>query len=338
MIDKFSSPFIQELHLRPAFRELFMTGYNLDKPVALLESIVHWQAQMQYIQRTDTSLGRYQTFLFGGYFYNFTTPALSPLEIQTAISEATQYNAAQVLVPTIRDTDDCSGLVDAGFQKIPCFIDVAFDLENGVDADLENRVGNKRMREIRRIHRKANKEYELKIYEGKDQLTDEVLQLASELHNYNALKYKHPVNFYNLTVLKELRNTALARNTLIAFWCNRITGKPAQVNVCFVSAEHGEIYYLVQGINQAEVSEGQNLYVASIYAMYLLASERKIGRVYLGRGSHEAKAKLGANRFYLLNHWIKSDDTLMKNEIDTIARLSMTALSLENTTLKILKN
>jgi hypothetical protein len=62
---------------------------------------------------------------------------------------------------------------------------------------------------------------------------------------------------------------------------------------------------MVQGKHDSLIEPGINLYIATFYKILKFAESIGMKAIHLGRGSYEAKKKLGANRFNILNNWIK---------------------------------
>lgn len=322
---------------RRIFKELFLKGHNLAKPIVPLNHIVHWKAHMDMIGCNNSFLGREPTLFFGGYIYNFTTPAIRDKEIQDEIKYGIANGASLYLVPTIRDIDDCSDLIDAGFKKLPCFVESVFEIEGESNKDIKERVGSKRMKEILRLHKKACREYDLKYFTGPEVKNDGALMdLASNLHNENIKKYSYPVNFYNREVIETLANSALSEKLIIGIRYDRKNKLPIQVMIYLVSVDSSEIYYLVQGIDHKLVPKDQNLYVTAVYDAYLFARKSGIKTMYLGRGGHEEKAKLGANKFYLLNHWIRSDTKNIDDETKKLSEKTLKIIGPDNNKIPII--
>lgn len=178
---------------------------------------------------------------------------------------------------------------------------------------------------MRRLHARAEKGYTLKRYRAFELLSEpKVLIAASDLHNKNILKYGLPVNFYNEKILTLLAQSHLQEHFRVWMHFKNSGGAPAQVMILLEDPADKAIYYLIQGIDETQVDKGDNLYVAAVFEVGLYAQEKGYKTVWLGRGNAEKKQKLGANKFYLLNHWIlpPHSSQTAKEELEKIAKAS----------------
>lgn len=320
------------------FRELFLDAHSIEKPVIELDRIVHWKAHMRMIGRVESKLSKRKALFFGGYLYNFSTPPIGAEEITQAIEYGRENGAEIVVVPTVRDVDDCGGLEDAHFKRVPCFIESVVEIDGAVFDDVRARIGGKRYREMLRRDRAVSDEYEMSLYKGSElRENDELVQLVADLHNENIKKYSYPTNFYSKSVIKRLSESSLADGVIVGIRSRRSDSYPVQVFIWLFSRERSELYSLVQGIRHEDVPRKHNLYVAAKCDLYRFAESKNVKKIYCGRGNQLEKYRLGANKFYLLNHWIYSEDKDLLAEAETISERTRACMELDNLPFEIIQ-
>lgn len=313
-----------------AYAGVFQAGFQIPGKVFTLEQLVHWKVHMGLIGCLDFQVNRMPTSIFGGSIYNFSSPAPSQAAITEALDGMLQEGAKQCFVPTIRSLESCGPLLDAGFRGVSCFIESVCELDGGVDDVLATRVGGKRMREMRRLHRKAAEQYNLVLYSAADIQNDETLvRIAASLHGCNVEKYGLPSNFYNESVLRHLVRSEIQDKIRVGIRYRKSDKQPVQVLVLLLSPGTSELFFPVQGIARDHVAPDHNLYIASMYDVYRIAAQYDLRHVHLGRGNHAAKFHLGANKFYLLKHWIYSPDADVHRELAEIERRTTALLDVQ---------
>lgn len=323
---------------RDIFRRLFLEAHGIEEPVLELNRIVHWKAQMDMIGGGQSILGKKKALFFGGYIYNFSTPPIGAKEIAQAIDNGEKYGADLLVVPTVRDVDECNELEKAHFVRVPCFVESVMEIDGGIYDDIRKRIGGKRYRVMMRKHRVISDEYEIVLYREKDlRGNDELIRLAAELHNENIKKYSYPTNFYNEDVINLLLDTSLSDNLIVGVRYRQSDLYPVQVMIWLYSSECSEVYSLVQGIRHKEVPIKHNLFVAGICDLFRFVESNNVDKIYFGRGNHLDKYYLGANKFYLLNHWLYSEDKDLLAEADAISRRTRDWMELERLPFEILK-
>ncbi len=286
-----------------AFGQLFRKLYGVSGSILPLGQLLHWRNRLGI---ATPELDAIPTFVFGGYFYGFSSPVPEQAELSEVSRLVLGKTAGQILVPCVREGVNVDALVAEGFQKLPWFVESVFEIDKGVEADLASRVSRNQRRDILRLTRRSEEQFELQLFEGEALRQNPwVFAKAAELHAHNLTKYSHALNFYSQEILTLLLHSGLAEHLLIALRKDK-NGEFVQASVNFIDRPRKQLFLMVQGINRDLVPPGQNLYLAETYQLYQFAQKQGIQEVYLGRGGQEAKQRMGANRFHLLNLWIKS--------------------------------
>jgi hypothetical protein len=250
-------------------------------------------------------LNHVPTCVFGGYFYNSSSPVPPAAEVDAWLEFGRVRGVSQFMVPTVRNPADAGALAARGFVKLPWFVESIYERREGVDADLRAQVGRKRQKQLVRLTRKADEFYEASYYHRPAALADPtVLETAAALHACNAAKYGHPLNLYSLPLLQQLLASPLGDRLWIGIRRDRETGEPVQASLSLVDRERSQLYMLVHGIRHSAVRPGQNLDIADTYTLLRLAEALDLREVNFGRGMPAYKQRLGANRFLLLNNWL----------------------------------
>ena len=314
---------------RAVFRRLFNIAYGTSEPILPLERIMHWQTVKEKLPVQTPELDKTQTLVFGGFFYNFSTPRLTEAEIATGLELGREKNISQFLIPTVRDDIDDSLLLKKGFKKIPWFVESIFDIESGVDTDLRKRVGAKRSRELIRLAEESAQNYSYEWLDAKSlQTIPGLIPQIAELHRQNIEKYRHTVNLYPAEVLAAILQSPLSSHLTIL--CRRENRSQAlvQVAICMKDDQRKQLYVLVQGKDYSHDSAGLNLYNSLFYEFYRYAAQFGLKTVYLGRGNHDLKKRLGANRFRVLNNWILTEDQTVLRQLDQVVAAARDSLRL----------
>lgn len=314
---------------REVFCKLFMLSHGLTEPVLRLDRLMHWQAVKSTFNVETPNLDAAKTLVCGGYFYGFSTPALQNEEIENVLSMGRHYKVEQYLVPTVRDDVENSVLISAGFTRIPWFVESTFDIESTVDCDLMRRLGNKDFRELKRLTTRVQKSYRWDWYKASDLACDvRLIETVANLHEQNTLKYGHTVNLYPALVIENLANSPLGEHLLIGLRFEIETGKAVQAVICLEDTKRADLFVLVHGRDYSHDSKGQNFYNTLFYELYQLAERRMLRTIYLGRGNHKLKKKLGANRFRVLSNWVLVNDSESRRQLDSICKAASQKLDL----------
>jgi pimeloyl-ACP methyl ester carboxylesterase len=302
------------------WRELFLDLYDLPDPVLPLGQVMHWPGPSGIAR---PALDGEPTLVFGGFFYNFSTPPPAAEEIDERLEEARARGIGQLLVPTVRETADAGALAEREFVAVPAFVECVFELEAGVDADLRARVGRRRHREVLRLVARAEERYAVEYYDAARLRTEaNVLELAATLHDFNRRKYGHRLNLYAEPILRRLLDSALGDHLLIAVRSERASGTPVQASIALIDRSRAQLYLLVHGIRHDLVPSAVNLDIADTYQYYRLAEREGVTEVNLGRGSPEYKRNLGAHRLHLLENWVRTGAPDAQRELAAAARMA----------------
>ncbi len=310
------------------FRQLFMRLYGLAKPEIALHRVMHWNRRFGI--ESDV-IDHLTTRFMEGYFYNFSTPGSIGCELEAEIANGEADGVHQFLIPTVRKGDGDERLSDAGFAAIPWFIESIYERVESVDLDLKKQLSRSQYRDIFRLERKAAVEFELAFYEYSDIIKDaSIIKVAADLHQLNIDKYAHAYNFYNEEILNVILSSSIGKHLLICIRRDRVSKQPVQASINFIDRERSQLFQMVQGIDHALVTKGHNLYIAETVQMFRYAESQGIKEIHLGRGGHESKKRLGANRFYLLNNWIMNTKRDISAEIDRLREASCQQLILND--------
>jgi len=296
------------------FKEMLLSTLNIKEPIVQLKDIPQWVGFLKSVGVKNTPLDDCSTFLSNGYFYNFSS--------RTPINKLDINHEAEIhFIPTLRDECNASILETQGFIKIPSYIESCLEIVDSLDFQLKHSLGNKRYKDIKRLTNKGRKCYPIIFYDWQDiQGNNCLLNAFAKLHEYNSFKYNHNYNLYNYDALKKLFESHLKKNIFIGLRYDKENSRYVQGFIFLVGQKYSDIYLLAQGSNIDMIQNGNNLYVAMLYELFNFAYSRKIFSIYLGRGSELNKRKIGANKFFLLNNWIKP---INKNLIFSIHKIQL---------------
>lgn len=286
-----------------------------------LNQLLHWQHRMKRWHIEDKKINQQNGCIPKGYFYSIHTP----LPQIDEIAQILKAHQGVTLIPNIRVGSPSNGkdsLDDAGFLRLPWSLEAIYQMRDGLDLDLRAQLGKKRHKEIKRLVRNAENEYEFLIFLGSQAHTEEVLNTFSKLHEFNALKYHHGLNTYSREILDALVSSSLGGQMLIGMQKDRQNGQIVQSSLSLVSFDTQEMVQLAQGIDHHQVPPTQNLYVAETYQLYRWGNDHGITRFNLGRDSPLIKRALGANEFYPLENRIHVHDTAFIPDILQIQEIA----------------
>lgn len=309
------------------FKRLFTVAYSIPEPILPLRRIMHWQAVRESLPVSTPDLDHSETLVFGGYFFNFSTPQLTDLEIRSALEFGRTRNVGQFLIPTVREDIDESALKSHGFLKIPWFVESIFDIEGDIDSLLRVRIGSKRFRTLKSVVSASNERYTF-VWMDLEALKKEsgLINKIVELHQQNIKKYNHTVNLYPAEVIHSLLQSSINNNIVVLARYEKSSGALVQVAICMKDTLRKDLFVLVQGRDYEYNPPGQNLYNSLFYECYRYAFEQGLKTIYLGRGNHNLKRHLGANRFRTLNNWILAENTQAKAQLQQVAALVSASL------------
>lgn len=282
-----------------------------------LDAIPQWAGFLKSIEYTPSANTFTDAACIGGYFYNFHNPAPTADALAKQIEQ--NSDASAYLVPTVPHTEDTQALSALGFSPAPAYIESIFDIEGTLEEALRKSIGSRRYLDFERITRKAEAFANVRFYRSAElKLNPQILEIAGRVHAENARKYNQIYNPYDTATLKTLLTSTLGANLVIGIVSTIESDQPVQVILALLDSARGHAYYLAQGIDHAHVPETVNLYTASYLWLYRFAVENTVHTVFLSRGMHDAKRRLGANRFLLLNHWLRSDSDTGRQAISEI--------------------
>ncbi len=292
-------------------RALFTCAYGVARPVVAPRRVVHWQAQQQALeQMAGAALAlpwcAAPTLVAGGYFYNVSTPPPGAAEVAAMLEEAQAAGVEQVLVPTVPRGADTAALEQAGFRRVPGLIEAWVEPGPGdVETALREILGGHGYREWCRLQRRADAVSRVDVLEAGALLREPGLVSEVErLHALNLARHGLTVNIFSAPVIRALAASALGP-ALRVLLRRDLEGRAVQM-MAVLAPPGGEAWYcLVQGIDHAAVPLSQNFYRATVLDCLRAARAAGARRVYLGRGGAAAKRRLGANRFRLLDYWLR---------------------------------
>lgn len=312
------------------YRQLFEALYGRLLPQ--LGDIIHWRAAIDDLGLSDLSLNRATAYLPSGYFVRTHTRAPDAAHVTAALREAADNGAVWTLYPCVRDHDDTRALAAAGFTRLPWFIEAEYRVRDGLDADLRAQLGPRRHRELLRLVRRADEQFDTTVVGGQQNpIRAESVDAFDRLHRLNIAKYGHGVNHFSAAIVGLLLNSPLAPRLRLFQRHPRRGGEAIQAVLALVDERRSAAHLLVHGIDHARVPPGQNLYATSLYGIFRWGLGRGITTFNLGRGADEVKLNLGANAFHpLANHLAAThryrtgrDSELARLEHETRRRLDL---------------
>lgn len=270
-----------------------------------LTQIPQWKALVERTAILQRDKPKHtKTLLHAGYFYNLYTEVPNYNELRFAISRMKALGAYQIIVPSVRATDNTDSLESIGFEKIASDEECIFSIKEDVDTDLLKRIGKHRLRQIKRIAKKADEAYTFTIYDVENsQPNDEDLLTLARLHKKHANRFGNPRNYFSIKVLNSMINSSLKSNLILVYRACKLTNMVIHVSVMIKNKASDELQYVSQAMDYENIPSSQNLYVASIYRVYHYAIHNGFKYVNLGRGGRQSKERLGADTFYKQNHW-----------------------------------
>ncbi|MFI6367617.1 GNAT family N-acetyltransferase [Nocardia sp. NPDC050630] len=287
--------------------------YETPNLVVPLGEILHWRAVVEALGIESTADA---TLLTGGYFYRPHTSAPSESELDAARHEAAAGGARWLLYPVVRDDDAGQVLARHDFVDLPWFIEAEFVAADDIDHDLRKLLGGTRFRELRRLVRRADEQFEWDVVTG-SAIDEDILMAFDRLHRMNLAKYGHTRNHFALPILRNLAKSSLGERMCV-FLHRRRDGTPVQAVLALHHPESNTVEALVQGIDHAALPAAQNLYATALYRIYHWGSAHGVNRFNLGRGAQLTKLKLGANRFHVVSNHIGSVAGTPTREFDAV--------------------
>jgi hypothetical protein len=192
---------------------------------------------------------------------------------------------------------------------LPWFVEAEFVIRDNLDSDLRGLLGGARLRELRRLVRRADEHFRWEVATGAG-INDEILMAFDRLHRLNLAKYGHTHNHFSLAIVRDVAISALRERVCMFLHRRQSDNAPVQAVLGMHYPGSNALELLVQGIDHTAVAQSQNLYAVALYRIYRWGAARDIHRFNLGRGAQLAKLNLGANRFHVVSNYIAPvDDT-----------------------------
>lgn len=301
------------------FRELLIGKLGWNEPCGPITQIPQWAGFTRSIGMSEALAPHFgMTYLDGGYFYNFHNDAPNEQALIHTLENGKAAGAHSWLVPTVADNCDAAALRKAGFAPLPAYVESALVIEKTLESTLRNTLGSRRLLDFQRITRKAETIFEVEFHLAPSLISNpHLIDLAGDLHSENAKKYGHPFNMYDAVALRRILDSKLGKSLTIGFVRNKANQEPVQVILALWDFERKQLHYLAQGLRHDHVPGSINLYTASYLWLYRFAETLGAQKIFLSRGMHEAKRRLGANTWALLNNWVYSQAPDTKQVIAT---------------------
>lgn len=255
----------------------------------------------------DPEVLKRPTLVGGGGPYAPSGPAPTLKALDELVRRAETLDAPQILVPHVRRTDDTSALRAAGFVPVAAGTECVTRLPGEVDEALRIRVGARQLADLRRRHHAASREVtwerlRLSELDRKPWARDAFV----ELHRRHVESHGGQENPYNEGAIDALAEGELAERAEMFVRRRGTTVVQAGLTI---RAHNGKgIYYLTQAIDHGDPVARHNLYVASLYRLYLDARRSGLDWVHLGQGDAATHRRLGADLFVPLDHWLRASD------------------------------
>lgn len=315
---------------RAALRAAFLQLYGVEQPLLPPSRVMHWAATVKRLGVDVPTLDGAPTWFFGGHFYGSSSPAPTADELAEGRAAGVAHGAGAFMIPGVRRGAHDALLVESGFAPIPWFLECVYERRDSYDADLRAEIGSHWYRGVIACVRKAEAFYDIAFYTAEDARRDPtILDTVAALHACNVVKYGHPLNFYSRELLEAMMRSELGDKLLLCIRRDRETGEPVQTYISLLDRARSEMYLLVQGIDPDKVRKGQNLYVDHAYRLLRYAEEAGVRMVNFARGAQDQKRRLGANRFFVLQHWIHHAGADVGGELARLAQATRGALGLD---------
>ncbi|MFD9902945.1 aminotransferase class I/II-fold pyridoxal phosphate-dependent enzyme [Streptomyces sp. NPDC059063] len=244
------------------------------------------------------------TLVGGAAPYSPTSPVPTPHAVDELVRCAEALDVHQILVPGVRRTDDSRTLRTAGLVPVAADPERVVRLTGDVDDVLRNRVGDDRLRELRRHDEALSRE----VTWERVRLTDLdghpwAREAFVDLH---ARRHSGDHNPYNAGALVALARSALADRTEL--FLRRRAGTVIQAGLITESHNGRGLYHLTQAVDPADPAARDDLYEASLYRLYADARSSGLDWVHLGRGDADRARRVGADLFVPVDHWLRAPD------------------------------
>ncbi|MEU5610641.1 aminotransferase class I/II-fold pyridoxal phosphate-dependent enzyme [Streptomyces sparsogenes] len=253
----------------------------------------------------DAAVLERPTLVGGGSPYHPSSPAPTAHAVEELVRRAAALDVPQILVPHVRRGEDTTALRAAGLVPVAAGSECVVRLTGEVDDVLRNRVGARRLLDLRRRHRAVSREVgweriPLGGLDGAPWARDAFV----ELHRRRAERHGGQDSLYNADALDALAHGALADRT--EMFVRRRGKAVVQAGLLTTSHNGRGVYVLTQAVDHGDPVARHNLFVASLYRLYLDARRSGLDWVHLGRGDASRMRRLGADLFVPLDHWLRA--------------------------------
>lgn len=289
------------------YRKLFCSLYEVADPCVPFSQIMHWSSLTKMVGLDSLNLNSERAWVASGYFYGIHAQKPTVNDLNRYQELASAANADWILYPLLRSCEDEGLLAEQGYLKIPWFFESEYTIENDIDSDITAQLGKSVSKNINRLARKAESDFELGFHfiSAADKLDEGPVKDFEDIHWENLKKYGHGRNTHGPLQMGLIRDSSVGENSLICLRRDKTNGQIVQASLNFCSVGDAYFMMLVQGIRRELVAPSHNLYLAETYQLYKWAAAQGIRSFNLGRGGLVGKASLGCNRFYTLDMHLK---------------------------------
>lgn len=310
--------------VRADLRDLLLQKLNAPTPAIAMTQIPQWGGMCKQLCAKD-NLGDLRVWIAEGAFYNTWTPAPSVARLEETLAVAKRNDCAAVLVPTVRQSS--SSLEDERLVRIPAYVESAIEFGDDIATSLRETISNRRYADFRRLALRTEKECDVRFVKASVAGAGYLDEVA-RLHGINAKKYGHPIDFYDRPALERLKNGPLEMSLYVALVTRKSDDHALQTMIVIDDPRSESVAFLVQGHEEGDELRRLQLYSYAYWSVYHWAAQNDRKRVFLARGKHEDKARLGANRFWISENWIFSEDKSVLRRAEELARLGAAAVTL----------
>lgn len=253
----------------------------------------------------DTTVRERPTLVGGGSAYGPTSPAPAPHTVDELVRHAEGLGVPQILVPHVRRTDDTGALRAGGFVPVAAGSECVVRLSGDVDEALRGRIGAGQLRDLRRRHRAVSRDttwerIRLDELDAKPWARDAFVAL----HQRQAERDGHRHHLYTADALDALARGEMADRTEV--FVRRAANTVVQAGLLTWSHNGRGIYLRTQAIGHDDHVARRDLFMASLYRLYLHAQRSGLHWVHLGPGNADRTRRLGADLFVPLDHWLRA--------------------------------
>ncbi|MEV5987106.1 aminotransferase class I/II-fold pyridoxal phosphate-dependent enzyme [Streptomyces sp. NPDC052051] len=258
---------------------------------------------------TDDDILRRPTLVAGAAGYGPTSPAPTAQDVDALVRRAEESEAAQILVPGVRRTDDAGALRAAGFVPVAAGAECVVRLNGDVDELLRGRIGAERLDDVRRRSRALSLTWERIPLGGLDEkpwARDAFVNIHGDL--------------FDAAALRALEQGQLADRAELLV---RRRGESVVQAGLLVGSHSGRgLYCLALATDRDDPAARHGLHVVSLYQLYVDAHRDGLDWVHLGQGEADRQRALGADLFVPLDHWLRAPGLTAPEQASTAPEVS----------------